>query len=70
MKVALIILLLLCALLAGAVMYLLANRPEVIEISDNLPKTDKTKDYWLKLQNEGKKYVKVKDGKIYLKIVK
>lgn len=70
MKIALIILLLLCALLAGVVIYLLANRPEVVEISDDLPKTDKTKDYWLKLQNEGKKYVKVKDGRIYLKIVK
>lgn len=70
MKTALIILLLLCAILVGVIMYLLANRPQVVEISDDLPKTNKTKDYWLKLQNEGKQYVKVKDGKIYLKIVK
>lgn len=69
MKTALIILLILCALLAGCVMYLLSKRVDVIEISDDLPEKASRKNCWLKLQNEGKQYLKIKDGKVSLKVV-
>lgn len=44
--------------------------PKAITITDELPKVDSPKNRWLQLQNEGAKYIKVKDGKVYLKIVK
>lgn len=70
MKIAVIILLVLCALLAGAVMYLLSKKVDIVEISDDLPASGNLRDCWLKLQNEGKQYIKIEDGKVYLKIVK
>lgn len=69
MKTALIILLILCAVLAGVVMYLLANRPKIVDICDDLPDKASRKNCWLKLQNEGKPYLRIVDGKVYLSLV-
>ena len=56
--------------LLAVICYLIATRPNIVEISDDLPQSKKRKDCWLKLQNEGKQYLKIKDGKVYLKVVK
>lgn len=69
-KTLIIILIVAVALLVAAVCYLVLTRPKVVEISDTLPQSKKRKDCWLKLQNEGKQYLKLKDGKVYLKVVK
>lgn len=69
MKALVIVLIVVACLLAAAVCYLIATRPKVVEISDTLPQSKKKKDCWLKLQNEGKQYLKIKDGRVYLKIV-
>ena len=44
--------------------------PRTITIEDKQPEITSEKNNWLQLQNEGGKYVRVKDGKVYLKIVK
>ena len=44
--------------------------PKVIEISDVAPLEDSPRNRWLKLQNEGGKYVHLENGKVKLKIVK
>ena len=69
MKALVIVLIVVAALLVAAVCYLIATRPKVVEISDTLPQSKKKKDCWLKLQNEGKQYLRIKDGRVYLKIV-
>ena len=69
-KALIIILAVAVALLIAAVCYLLVTRPKVVEISDTLPQSKKRKDCWLKLQNEGKQYLKIRDGKVFLKVVK
>lgn len=60
-----IIIILVCIIIA-----MLIKWPKVIEISETEPKTLLPKNAWLKFQNEGARYIKHKDGKIYLKIVK
>lgn len=44
--------------------------PKIEKIEDTAPKNPNPVNNWLKLQNEGGKHVKVKDGKVYIKIVK
>lgn len=39
-------------------------------IIEDTVNSDNTRDAWLKLQNEGKKYLTIKDGKVSLKILK
>jgi len=56
-------------ILLAVICYLIATRPKVVEISDTLPQSKRRKDCWLKLQNEGKQYLKIKDGRVYLKII-
>ena len=58
------------AALAVALVVMICLWPKTITLSDDAPENLTNKNKWLKLQNEGGKYVKVKDGKIYLRIVK
>ena len=44
--------------------------PSTIELTDVAPEEDSPKNRWLKLQNEGGKYVRKENGIIKLKIVK
>lgn len=44
------------------------EKSKTIKISDRLPENPTPKNCWMKFQNEGAKYIKKKDGKIYLKI--
>ncbi len=44
--------------------------PSTVEISDVAPLEDSPRNRWLKLQNEGGKYVRLEDGNVKLKIVK
>lgn len=44
--------------------------PKIIELTDIAPEEDTPKNRWLKLQNEGGKYVRNENGTIKLKIVK
>lgn len=69
MKALVIILLVVIAALVAAVIYLYLNRPKVVEISDTLPDKANRRNCWLKLQNEGKPYLRIVDGKVYLSIV-
>ena len=46
------------------------NRPKVVEISDVLPEKNSAKNRWMKLQNEGKNYVRTDNERVYLKVVK
>lgn len=64
------LLLFIILILVGVIVFLIAKRPEIIELTDEEPKTILPKDAWLKFQNEGAKYIKRKDGKIFLRIVK
>lgn len=43
--------------------------PKVKTISDKAPEEVSPRNAWLKLQNEGKKYVKIENDTVYLKIV-
>lgn len=63
------ILLITIVLLAIVIIVMAIKWPKVIEIEDEMPVSLDNKSKWLKLQNEGGKYIKEKDGKIYLKIV-
>lgn len=65
------------AILIGIIIVLVAvivimaiKWPQVIEVSDSLPKTQTERGFWMKLQNEGAKYIKVKKDRVTLKIVK
>lgn len=44
------------------------EKSKTIKIKDSVPEDPTPKNCWLKLQNEGMKYVKIKDGKVVLKI--
>lgn len=57
-------------LLVIAIEIMAIKWPKVIEISDIAPEEDSPKNRWLKLQNEGGKYVRLEDGNVKLKIVK
>lgn len=56
--------------LAVALLVAVVKWPKVIEISDDEPEIKNETNGWLKLQNEGKKYIKYENGKVKLKIVK
>ena len=64
------ILLSIIALLLIAIITMAVKWPKVIELTDDAPEKDSTKNRWLKFQNEGGKYVQLEDGKVKLKIVK
>lgn len=57
-------------LLALVVGIMAIKWPNTIELSDVAPSEDSPRNRWLKLQNEGGKYVCLEDGKVKLKIVK
>ena len=63
------ILLITIILLAIVIIVMAIKWPKVIEIEDEITVSLDNKSKWLKLQNEGGKYINEKDGKIYLKIV-
>ena len=44
--------------------------PKVVEISDELPEKINKRSLWLKLQNEGKNFVRTDEKRVYLKVVK
>lgn len=54
----------------GVVIMIVINSFRIKELVDDAPVEDSPKNRWLKLQNEGGKYVKVKDGKVKIKIIK
>lgn len=60
------------ALLTLIIIFLLGllvlEKLNTVKISDDIPDNPTPKNCWLRLQNEGMKYVKIKKGKIYLKI--
>ena len=54
-----------------AVLLFMAHKwPKIVEISDIAPLEDSPRNRWLKLQNEGGKYVHLENGNVKLKIVK
>lgn len=53
-----------------AILIMAIKWPKTTEISDVAPEEDSPRNRWLKLQNEGGKYVQLENGKIKLKIVK
>ena len=53
-----------------AISIMIVKWPKVIEISDIAPLEDSPRNRWLKLQNEGGKYVHLENGNVKLKIVK
>ena len=69
MKTLLTLCLLIIAALVAAVVYLIVTRPKIVEICDTLPVKSSRKNCWLKLQNEGKPYLRIVDGKVYLSLV-
>ena len=56
--------------LAIALLIVIIKWPKIVEISDDVPEIRNETNGWLKLQNEGKKYVKFENGKVKLKIIK
>lgn len=52
------------------IIFIAIKWPKIIEISDIVPLEDSPRNRWLKLQNEGGKYVRLEDGNVKLKIVK
>jgi len=60
----------LIGILLAIIIVMIFAWPKIEKIEDVAPKNQNPINNWLKLQNEGGKYVKVKDGKVYLKIVK
>lgn len=54
----------------GVVLCMIVNSFRIKELVDDAPVEDSPKNRWLKLQNEGGKYVKVKNGKVTIKIIK
>ena len=61
---------LILGIIIGLLIGLLINKLRVKEIVDDAPVEDSPKNRWLKLQNEGGKYVKLEKGKVKLKILK
>jgi hypothetical protein len=57
-------------LLIAIILFMAHKWPKVIEISDVAPEEDSPRNRWLKLQNEGGKYVQKENDRIKLKIVK
>lgn len=57
-------------LFAIATLVMAIKYPKVIEISDVAPEENSPKNSWLKLQNEGCKYVHKENETVKLKIVK
>lgn len=57
-------------MLCLAIIIMAAKWPKYIEISDVAPEEDSPRNRWLKLQNEGGKYVHLENGNVKLKIVK
>lgn len=57
-------------IILGVALTLVIGSFWVKELEDEAPIEDSPKNRWLKLQNEGGKYVKMKDGKVKIKIVK
>lgn len=53
-----------------AILIMAIKWPKVIELTDIAPLEDSPRNRWLKLQNEGGKYVHLENGNIKLKIVK
>lgn len=45
-------------------------KKSIITLTDDLPEKPSPKNMWLKLTNEGKKYITSDSKKIYLKVVK
>ena len=64
------VLLFIIAVLLVVIILLVFNRPKTVTITDDAPASLRTRDAWLKLQNEGAKYIVRKDGKVYLTIVR
>ena len=58
------------AILIAVIIVMAIVWPKTIVLSDWAPEELSDKNKWLKLQNEGGKYVKIKDNKIWIKIVK
>jgi hypothetical protein len=54
----------------GVALTLVVGSFWVKTLEDDAPVEDSPKNRWLKLQNEGGKYVKIKDGKVKIKILK
>lgn len=49
--------------------WIIYDKINTVKIQDALPLTESPRNCWLKLQNEGAKYIKrTKNGNIYLKI--
>ena len=57
-------------IIVGLLIALLVKQFTVVEISDIAPEEDSPRNRWLKLQNEGGKYVKKENDKVKLKITK
>lgn len=53
-----------------AILVMAIKWPKIVEIVDIAPEEDSPRNRWLKLQNEGGKYVRLENGSIKLKIVK
>jgi len=53
-----------------AILIMIIKWPKVIELKDIAPLEDSSRNRWLKLQNEGGKYVHLENGNVKLKIVK
>lgn len=45
-------------------------KKSIVTLTDDLPEKPSPKNMWLKLTNEGKKYITSDSKKIYLKVVK
>ncbi len=58
------------SLLLVIILIMAIKWPKVIELTDIAPEDDSPRNRWLKLQNEGGKYVRLEDKKVKLKIVK
>lgn len=56
--------------LAAALCYILCKRPRIVEISREAPEGTSQRAGWMKLQALGKDFVKVKDGKVIIRMVK
>ena len=52
------------------IIVLIVIKYKTVTITDTKPNNSNCRNNWLQLQNEGCKYVKVKDDKVYLKIIK
>ena len=53
-----------------AIIVMTVKWPKIIELTDIAPEIDSPKNRWLKLQDEGGKYVRNENGTIKLKVVK